>query len=100
MVTFQPALFALGEIIGLPENIMEKVDDVLMNNRSIESLTRAGVSFGNLGVFKLLDGLGIRVTQIVSNGVNNTTSELLIEIMTGEVGEVYDKAMQDKIKTK
>ncbi len=31
-------------------------------------------------------------------GVGNNTSEFIIENMTGEVGKVYDKAIQEKIK--
>lgn len=56
------------------------------------------VSLGIQGVFKLLGCLGIRDTKTVSVGVSNNTSEFIIENMTGEVGKVYDKAIQEIIK--
>ena len=62
------------------------------------SVLKAGVSLGIQGVFKLLGGLGVRATKTVSEGVDNNTSEFIIENMTGEVGKVYDKAIQEKIK--
>lgn len=86
MVTFQPELIAAGEIVGTPGMLLEKIDDVLMDNVSQESVVKAGAS------------LGVRATKTVSEGVGNNISEFIIENMTGEVGKVYDKAIQKKIK--
>lgn len=98
MVTFQPGLITAGEIVGTPGMLLEKIDDVLMDNVSQESVVKAGASLGIQAVFKLLGGLGVRATKTVSEGVDNNISEFIIENMTGEVGKVYDKAIQEKIK--
>ncbi|MGJ1444852.1 hypothetical protein ACR79S_19305 [Sphingobacterium spiritivorum] len=100
MVTFQPELIKAGEALGAPGNILEKIDDILMDNGSSESLIRAGVSLGVQQLFKELGNLGVEGTRKVSEGVGNKISEFIIENMAGEVGKVYDKAIQEKIKKK
>ena len=100
MATFQPELVKVGEVIGLPGNLMEKADDIIMNNGSKESIIRNSVSVGTQILFGKLADLGVLGTKKVSGGIDNKISEFIIKNMTGEIGKVYDKAIQEKLKEK
>lgn len=98
MATFQPELVAAGEILGTPGNLLEKVNDVLMDNVSEESMVKAGISVRVQQLFRKLGSWGAEGTRKVSDGFANEISEFIIINMAGEVGKVYDKAIQEKIK--
>ncbi|WP_270089135.1 hypothetical protein [Sphingobacterium sp. SYP-B4668] len=100
MATFQPQLIKAGEIMGLPGNLIEKADDIIMNNASKESIVRGGVSLGIQELFRGLGLLGVSGTRKVSDGIGNEVSEFIIENMSSEIGKVYDKAIQEKLKNK
>lgn len=49
--TFHPKLIVVGEIVGTPGMLLDKIDDVLLDNVSQESVVKAGVSLGIQGKF-------------------------------------------------
>lgn len=73
---------------------------MLLRNGSRKSMIRAGISIGTQQLFRKLGNLGVLGTRKVSDGVDNEVSEFIIDNTAGEVGKLFDKVIQDKLKDK
>lgn len=103
MATGQKQLVAVGGLISLPGGILEKVDDMAVNNYSANSWMRTTVSFGVDLAFEYAGKKAANATRIVAgktaveNG-SNFISEFTVENLTGIIGKIFNKSIDEKLK--